>query len=367
MKEKTSKSRSVKSRRVRGITYSLVFIVVSAFVLPLGSYILYDSQTTTVNAQATAENANLRAEFWRAVRGGNAGYSSVTGSEVNTETNVLYNIEGENWRQIRNGWIANYGGWGLALVVLLILAFFVLRGRVELDEPLSGDTVPRWTLGERVLHWYTATLFIALSITGLSMLFGRAILIPLLGKPGFALWADFSINLHNFVGPFFVIGPILMFIFWVKHNIPTGTDVKWFFAGGGMIGKAHPSAGKANGGEKVWFWIVILLGLGVVSYTGFALIGWVEQYFGITQTREVSQTMHTWHAIAALLWIAVFFGHAYIGTIGSEGSLDAMTKGRVSVEWAKQHHDLWYEDVKNQADQPDEKMKSSTAGTTSAS
>jgi len=45
----------------------------------------------------------------------------------------------------------------------------------------------------------------------------------------------------------------------------------------------------------------------------------------------------------------IFFGHAYIGTIGTEGALEGMTTGRVSVEWAKQHHDQWYEEVKDQA------------------
>ncbi len=331
------------------MTYSLMFIVVSALVLPLGSYVLYDAQNSAAHAQVTDDNINLRSNYWRAVREGSSGYSSILDGDVNIENNVLYNPAGQNWRQVRNGWIANYGGWGLTIVVLMILAFFVMRGRVELDEPLSGKTVPRWSLFERSLHWYTAALFIVLAITGLSLLFGRVLLIPLLGKSGFAMWADFCINLHNLVGPFFAVGPLLMFFLWLRHNIPTATDVKWFLVGGGIIGRAHPSAGKANAGEKAWFWVVILLGLGAVCYTGFALIGWVEQYFGIMQTREFSQTMHTWHAVSALLWIAVFFGHAYIGTIGSEGSLEAMTKGRVSVEWAKQHHDLWYEEVKNKA------------------
>ncbi len=334
------------SRRRRMMTWSLVFIVALAMILPLSGYLLPESQTT-VQAQVSSSDTNQRSNFWRVVRDGGAGYSSVTGSDVNVETNVLYNITGQNWRQIRNGLIGNYGGWFLVLVVLAIIAFYSFRGSVELDEPESGKRVPRWTILERTLHWYTATLFIVLAITGLSLLFGRAVLIPLFGASGFALWASFSINVHNVVGPFFAIGPILMFIFWLRHNIPTGTDFAWFAKGGGIVGKSHPSAGKANGGEKLWFWIVILLGLGAVCITGFALIGWLTQYFGVENTRAMSQTMHTWHAIAAILWIAIFFGHVYIGTFGSQGSIDAMSKGHVSVEWAKQHHDLWYEDVKD--------------------
>ena len=39
--------------------------------------------------------------------------------------------------------------------------------------------------------------------------------------------------------------------------------------------------------------------------------------------------------------------HIYIGTIGSEGSLESMTTGYVDENWAKSHHNRWYEEVKN--------------------
>jgi formate dehydrogenase subunit gamma len=52
------------------------------------------------------------------------------------------------------------------------------------------------------------------------------------------------------------------------------------------------------------------------------------------------------HAIAALLFIALIMGHIYIGTIGTEGALDAMKTGYVDEAWAKEHHEYWYDDVK---------------------
>ncbi len=333
-----------KNKRLRYMTWSVFFIVFCAMALPMTGYLFTDSQTQ-VFAQQSAGETNNRSNFWRAVRGGGEGYSSVPGSAVNPETNMLYNVTGQDWRQIRNRWIATYGGWFLIGVLAALAVFFAVRGSVKLSEPASGERVPRWTAVERSIHWYTAILFIVLSITGLSLLFGRAVLIPLLGPEGFSAWADFAINTHNYVGPFFAIGPLLMFILWVRHNIPNRTDLVWFTQGGGIFGKKHPSAAKANGGEKVWFWIVIFLGLGAVCFTGFALIGWVQAYMGLELTRAVAQTMHLWHAVAALLWIAIFFGHAYIGTLGSQGSIDGMTKGHVSAEWAKQHHDLWYDEV----------------------
>ncbi len=339
------------------MNWSILFIVLSAMALPLGSYLV-----TGGGEQAFAQvvdDTNQRANFWRAVREGQAGYSAVTGPE----SGVFIDNGGQNWRQLRNGLIANYGGWAIIGGLALVCLFFLLRGRIPVEGEKSGLTVPRWNGMERFMHWYTAVLFVLLTITGLSLLFGRVVLIPVLGPKGFSAWADLSINVHNYLGPFFSIGVFAMLLFWVKNNIPSAVDLKWFASGGGIIGKAHPSAGKANGGEKAWFWLVILVGLVAVCGTGFVLIGWVAQLGWIADTRATMQWAHQIHAIAAIVWIVVFFGHAYIGTIGTEGALEGMTTGRVSVEWAKQHHDLWYEEVKGEAGIADRNQTpSATAG-----
>ena len=51
------------------------------------------------------------------------------------------------------------------------------------------------------------------------------------------------------------------------------------------------------------------------------------------------------HGATSMAWIALWFGHAYIGTLGSEGSLEGMTTGYVDENWAKQHHNLWHDEV----------------------
>ena len=50
------------------------------------------------------------------------------------------------------------------------------------------------------------------------------------------------------------------------------------------------------------------------------------------------------HGIVAVLFIAAMFAHIYIGTIGMEGAFEAMGEGTVDVNWAKEHHSLWYEE-----------------------
>ena len=338
-------------RRFKAMGWSILLIFACAVILPATSYLI---PTETVQAQVV-DDKNQRANFWRAVREGSAGYSSVKGPE----TGVFIQNGGQNWRQLRNGPISTYGGWALILAVIGCIGFFLVRGKIRIDAEISGRKVQRWENWERFMHWFTAAGFVILAITGLSMLFGRLVLIPVLGPEGFALWANMSINVHNVVGPFFSIGVLAMLLFWVKNNFINAVDMKWFASGGGIIGNAHPSAGKLNGGEKVWFWVVILVGLIAVCGSGFALIGWMAQLGIGDETRATMQFMHQIHAIAAIGWIVMFFGHAYIGTVGTEGALEGMATGKVSVEWAKQHHDLWYDEVKGKVAQGEPAVASS--------
>jgi formate dehydrogenase subunit gamma len=54
-----------------------------------------------------------------------------------------------------------------------------------------------------------------------------------------------------------------------------------------------------------------------------------------------------WHAVAALIYIAVSLGHIYMGTIGVEGAYASMRTGYVDEIWAKEHHEYWYNEVKS--------------------
>jgi formate dehydrogenase subunit gamma len=58
------------------------------------------------------------------------------------------------------------------------------------------------------------------------------------------------------------------------------------------------------------------------------------------------------HSVGAMAWIALWFGHAYIGTVGTEGALEGMTTGYVDENWAHQHHNLWLDEVKAQESGP---------------
>ncbi len=110
-----------------------------------------------------------------------------------------------------------------------------------------------------------------LAITGITLLFGKYVLLPVFGLTLFGWLAFACKNIHNFVGPVFFGGIVVLFILFVKHNLPAASDLKWLVKLGGMYGGAHVSSGRFNGGEKIWFWGgVVLLGL-IVSASGFVL------------------------------------------------------------------------------------------------
>lgn len=332
----------------RVMLWSLLIIAVGAVVAPLSGYVyvsVANAQQQNAQQQQVSENGdswsetNPRSEYWRAVRRGDTGYST---DKTRGGNNLIFS-SGQDWRQIRNGPVPTLGGWFLPLVALAIGLFFILKGQAKLKEPRSGRTITRWTLAERILHWATAALFVVLAITGLSILFGRAVLIPLLGHEGFSAWASVAKLLHNYSGPLFTVGIVLMIVSWIKDNIPKRTDLIWFKKGGGMFGE-HAPAGRMNGGEKAWFWFIATFGVAVcISGLVFNFPNWVESRF-------VMQIANVIHAALAIGWIGLFFGHAYIGTLGTEGALEGMTTGEVDETWAKQHHDLWYEEVKNAPD-----------------
>jgi formate dehydrogenase subunit gamma len=53
------------------------------------------------------------------------------------------------------------------------------------------------------------------------------------------------------------------------------------------------------------------------------------------------------HIISAVLVASMSLFHIYIGTIGMEGAYEAMRTGYVDDTWAKEHHDLWYDDIQS--------------------
>jgi formate dehydrogenase subunit gamma len=339
-----------KARTFRRILWSVALVLGLSMALPFTGMLLTEGPGGQALAQQQgADEAALRAreeeqrrEFWRQARGGVEGYTTVRAPEAG----VLIQSGGEVWRSAREGPVKRWGGILLIGVVAAIVLFHFVAGSVKLEHR-TGRTITRWSLYERVMHWFTAILFMILTITGLSLLFGRTVLIPVIGKEAFAAWAGVAKPIHDWLAVPFVIGLVLMMVPWLKDSLPKAYDLQWLKMGGGYLDKSkHPPAGFVNAGEKIWYWLLFFGGI-VLVVSGFFLLfpnfGW---------ERSTMQLAHIAHAISGVALIAFSLGHIYLGTLGNEGSLEGMLTGEVDEAWAKAHHGLWYDEVKKQGSRP---------------
>lgn len=290
-----------------------------------------------VQTELAGKPGNPGAQLWRDVRQRDTQITGVTQVE-GMDAGVLININGERWRRFRMEWLIPAVGGAIAGVLGLILLFHLVRRGVPVAAGLSGKYLRRFKEIDRLLHWTVALVFIFLAITGLILLTGRLVLIPLLGPEPFAALASASKEGHNLFGPLFLVGVIGLFVRFVGKNFFGKGDIGWLLQGGGFFGDKHPSAGFFNMGEKIWFWLVILVGL-VISATGLIL---EFPFFG--QDRSMMELALVLHAVGAVLLIVGSFGHIYVGTAGMQDSLSSMTTGYVDLNWARQHHDLWAEE-----------------------
>jgi formate dehydrogenase subunit gamma len=266
----------------------------------------------------------------------------------------LIQSQGREWRAFRNGPLTVYGGWLIGIVFLAIMLFYFVKGTIRLKQARTGRVIERFNAVERVAHWTTAICFVLLALSGAVMLWGKYIVLPWLGYSGFSWLTIVGKNLHNFIGPLFIFALIVSFLVFVRDNLLTRLDFSWMAHFGGMFSGREVPSGRFNGLEKMWFWGgLTLLGL-VMAATGLIL-----DFPNWDQSRQLMQLANVVHDVAAVLFICGALGHAYMGTIGMEGAYHAMREGYVDEEWAREHHSLWYDEVR--AGRRPEKIVTGTA------
>lgn len=257
------------------------------------------------------------------------------------ESDVLLQRGGNTWRTLRNGPLATVAGAIMLLMLLAIFLFWRIVGPAPMDPAPSGRKIRRFSAWDRLVHWVTAISFIVLALTGLTILYGKKLLLPWMGHDAFSAIAILGKYLHNFIGPFFIFCTAVMFLTFLRENFWSRIDWVWIRRGGGLASHEHVPAGFFNAGEKLWFWGgVSFLGL-IVSVSGLLL-----DFVNFGPTRYVLQWANYLHLSAAVLYITASMGHIYIGTLGTPGAYEAMRNGTVDEEWARAHHQLWYEDVR---------------------
>ncbi|ACX52527.1 formate dehydrogenase, gamma subunit [Ammonifex degensii KC4] len=191
-----------------------------------------------------------------------------------------------------------------------------------------------FSLDERVVHLVRMLSFIFLAVTGLLFAFHRVGAIEFL----FGSYETARVW-HWSMGLVFGLSSLWAIVRWWKDARFASYDREWLRVMGGYFSRreVHAPAGKFNAGQKLFYWLTTFLTL-AIGISGVVMI------FG----QKVSPALWHWmvplHGISALILILAVLGHAYLGTLANPGTWRLLVTGKVSPEWAKVHHPVWYEE-----------------------
>ncbi|NYT59958.1 formate dehydrogenase subunit gamma [Alcaligenaceae bacterium] len=203
-----------------------------------------------------------------------------------------------------------------------------------MNEVNKPRLIQRYTASQRINHWIIAITFVLLAVSGLALFHPSFYwLSNLLGG---GVWTRI---LHPFIG-------VLMFVCFAvfaarmfSHNLMSRKDRQWLAHIGDVLNNREdkiPQAGRYNGGQKLLFFALILLMLGLLL-TGVVM--W-RSYFAYLFPIWGIRLASLLHALFAFLIICAIIVHVYAG-IWVKGSVQAMTRGTVTPGWAWKHHRDW--------------------------
>jgi formate dehydrogenase subunit gamma len=312
--------------RFRYIAGAIMLLVAFAVVTPVSA-----QQPSSVNPTAQSVKEDQLFQQLRQLDG--------RVSIPNPQAGVLIQPAGRDWRQFHQQTLHWIGGIAIIGMLALLIVFYLVRGTIKLTRGRSGRTITRFNGFERFVHWLTAVCFIILALSGLNITFGRSLVLPLVGPETFATFSQWAKYAHNYLSFPFTVGLVLIFLSWLRDNIPDRVDVNWLKEGGGMVGDKHPPARRFNAGQKIIYWVVVLAGA-AVAITGYLMM---FPFYGGTGVGGM-QLATLIHGVVGALMIAVMLAHIYIGTLGMEGAFEAMSTGEVDLNWAEEHHKLWVDE-----------------------
>jgi len=214
----------------------------------------------------------------------------------------------------------------------------VVRHGTDLRE----DEMVRYTLKERMCHWVAGISYLYLLATGL------ALFTPYLYWIAYILGGGGTIRFwHPWVGLVFFVSIMWMHSLWKRDMKITPEDRKWSKAVKSYVTNRDdqlPPAGHFNYGQKQFYW-AMFWGTLVLLITGVLM--WFPELVA-SRAHWLMPIMVFLHCTAALVTIAAFMIHIYMGLFFVSGGLHGILWGRVPVSWAKAHHRLWYEQMQRE-------------------
>lgn len=247
-----------------------------------------------------------RSEFWRQVRQG------LEGSVNQRDRGVLIRAQGREWRSVHDGLVPEYGKQLVVITAAAIAALllFSARGRTVAVRLARG--IARLGRIDRLAYWLTAASFLVLGTTGLVILYGRHMLVPLLGHHAFARLAEVAKYLHDRVSWAFMLGVVLLVLVWIRDHVP----------GRGAEPLFRPLAAT----EKLIFWSLVFGGI-VVSYSGLALL--FPLAFAEAQRMPLMQIVHS---LSSLTLASLIFGHVFIAAMSIRENARKLAEAKEELE-----------------------------------
>jgi formate dehydrogenase subunit gamma len=199
--------------------------------------------------------------------------------------------------------------------------------------------IERYSFKERVCHWVTGIAYLYSLGTGLAFyspyLFWIAIALG--GGPTSRYW-------HPVLGVAFVLCAMWMHHLWRSYMDFTQSDRLWVKQIRAYIENDEanvPPSGRFNAGQKQFYWAMFYGAIGLLLS---GVVMWFPELMppALFWLRPV---MILLHEISALVTIAAFMIHVYMGAFMVPGGLRGMLIGRVTEAWAKAHHELWFKSL----------------------
>jgi formate dehydrogenase subunit gamma len=206
--------------------------------------------------------------------------------------------------------------------------------------------VLRYTLHERLTHWVAAGSYLYLLATGLAFwspwMWWLAVVLG---------GGQVSRMLHPWAGLIFTGAVWFMFDMWWKQMRFTDVDRQWWKSLRYYItnqDEKMPPAGRYNAGQKMLFWTFFWAGL-VLLLSGLVL--WFTDYLPWSW-RWLRYAAVLLHPVAALITIANFLIHIYMGVFAERGAFGSVIRGDVSMAFAKRYHPGWYKEIVGSSEPP---------------
>ncbi len=207
------------------------------------------------------------------------------------------------------------------------------------SQLLPDGQILRYTFNERLVHWVAGISYLYVLFTGLAFwspwLFWFAVVLG---------GGTVSRELHPWFGLIWVISVFWMYRMWGMEMKETPADKAWWSSIRHYArneDESMPPADRFNPGQKLLFWGFFWCGIAMLLS---GLVLWFPNWIP-WNLRFLRYGAVLVHPVAALLTIALFMVHVYMGMAAEPSAFVSMIRGNVSRAWARQLHRIWYEQI----------------------